>query len=97
MRIEGLEFPYEGNALIRVATRKYVQERLESQYTLELTNTGGAAPSTAAPATSAQAPVQPDRPAGSGISMLWIGLGVVAVALLLGGAYRLGRRTAPPR
>jgi hypothetical protein len=103
VRIEGLEFPYEGRAFVRVASRKYVQERLESQYALELTRSGGQAPptaaaSTAAPATgkAAGAPAQQAPTSTSGLPIMWIGLGVVAVALLVGVAYRLGR-SSPPR
>jgi hypothetical protein len=97
VRLEGLEFPYEGKAFVRVATQKFVKEDLESQYSLELSRSGGQAAPTAAPASStpAGAPA-PQVPAGaSGLPMMWIGLGVVAVALLVGVAYRLGRGSSP--
>jgi hypothetical protein len=101
VRLEGLDFAYEGNAFIRVANRKYVQERLESPYALELTRSGGqgaptAAPTTATPAaaTPGGAPAQQAQPGGPGLPIMWIGLGVAAVALLLGAAYWLGKRAA---
>jgi hypothetical protein len=103
VRIEALEFPYEGKAFVRVATRPFVQEDLESRYTLELTRTGGPAPSSAG-TSPAQEPSAAAAPAGttteagsSGRSTAWIGLGVVAVALLLGVALALRKKTASPR
>jgi hypothetical protein len=102
VRIEALEFPYEGKAFIRVANRKYVKEDLESPYTLELTRGGGQGPTPSTAASSAPgapgaagAAGQPTQTAGSGLPNIWIGVGVVAVALLLGVAYGLGRRSAP--
>jgi hypothetical protein len=98
VRLEGLDFPYEGNAFIRVANRKYVQERLESPYALELTRSGGQGAPTAAPAavTPAGAPAQQAEPGGAGLPIMWIGVGVAGVVLLLGVAYWLGRRAAQP-
>lgn len=112
VRLEGLEFPYEGRAFVKVATRQYVQERLESQYALELTGSGGPAASTAAASTGAasaaggaaqqasaqQAPAQQAPVHVTVFPIVWVGLGVVAVAvvaLLVGLAYRAGRASAP--
>jgi hypothetical protein len=103
VRIEALEFPYGGKAFVRVASHSYRQEDLESRYTLELTSTGGPAPAPAASASPPSAPpaatATPGQPevteGGSGLPVMWIGLGVVAVALLLGVAYALGRRASP--
>ncbi len=116
VRIEGVEFPYEGKALIRVANHKFVYDNLESSYSLELTRAGGA-PATTATATSATAStsasaansarpaadsagsVQPQSQSQSqsnnaGLPLLWIALGLIAVALLVVIAYRLGRASA---
>jgi hypothetical protein len=104
VRIEGIEFSYAGQALIRVANRKFVQERLESQYSMELTTDGGErAPATAAATTAGGRPAAEQRPEGSarpaqagasGLPIMWIGLGAIGVALLVGIAYRLGRSSA---
>jgi hypothetical protein len=96
-----------------VANRKYVQERLESQYSLELTRgagpaapaatatttgAGGAAGAPRASEEKAGAPTQGATPGGSGLPIVWIALGAVAIAVLVGGvAYRLGKSSAPPR
>jgi hypothetical protein len=109
VRIEGIDFSYDGKALIRVANRKYVAERVESPYSLELTSSGGegAPPATTAAAAGAgaatgarpagspkgAAPAQP-APAASSMPMVWIGLGALAVAGLVGVAFRLGRSSA---
>ena len=105
VRIEALEFPYEGKAFVKVASHSYRKEDLESRYTLELTRTGGPAPapSASASASPAAAPTAATGTAGqpavteggSGLPVVWIGLGLVALALLLGVAYALGRKSSP--
>jgi von Willebrand factor type A domain len=101
VRIEAVEFPYEGKAFVKVANRKFVKENLESQYSLELTRDGGpaapTAPASSTPASSTPAGGSPQQTqtGGSGFPLMWIGLGVVAVALLLGVAYQLGRKSTP--
>jgi hypothetical protein len=101
VRIEELNFPYEGKAFVRVASHKYVKEDLESQYTLELTNSGSSGAPTPAAAQSkptgaaAGAQDQPASRVSSGLPVMWIGLGVVAVALLLAVAFTLGRKSTP--
>ncbi|AMY08358.1 von Willebrand factor type A domain protein [Luteitalea pratensis] len=102
VRIEALEFPYEGKAFVRVATHEFVQEKLESRYTLELTSTGGPAPAPSAAAASTPAAAGKEdetTPAGvvSRRTVVWIGLAVVAVALLIGVAFVLGRKAASTR
>lgn len=101
VRAENVEFPYEGKAFLKVTARQFVAEKVETQYALELTQTGGQTTSIAAaadkapPAAAAEqktaAPVQA-APSASGISKMWMGLGVVAVAALVAGAYFLGKR-----
>jgi hypothetical protein len=111
VRIDAIEFPYEGKALIRVANRKFVQERLESQYSLELTRgagqgapaatatatgAGGAAGAPRAAGEKAGAPTQGATAGASGLPIVWIAFGVIAIAVLVGGvAYRLGKSSAP--
>jgi von Willebrand factor type A domain len=116
VRIEAIEFPYDGKAFIRVANRKYSHERLESQYSLELTGGSGASTATAAstagtaaagkaaggagaarPGESGGASNQSGQPPAAGLPIMWIGLGVVAVAVLVGIAYRLGRASGGSR
>lgn len=100
VRLEALEFPYEGKAFVRVASHKYVKDELESQYSLELTRAGGSAPapspaaasSTPASAAAASVPGQAAEAGESGFALRWIALAVVAGALLLGVAYGLGRK-----
>lgn len=104
VRLENLEFPYEGKAYFKVGTRSYSGEKVESPYALELTRVGDPAPAAAsdkpaaasdkaAPAPAGEtAPVQPSTSSSSGSQTMLIGLGVVGVGVLIAGAYLLGRR-----
>jgi hypothetical protein len=87
---------------LKLASRKYEGEKVESPYALEVTLVG--APATAsetAPAASDKAaaapaaatvPVPvPTTPSGGSSPML-IGLGVLGVGVLVAGAYLLGKR-----
>jgi len=104
VRLENLEFPYEGKAYVKVAVGRYSSDKIESPYALEVTQAGGEAPAaasdkpaaatsgtpTAAPA-GGTAPVQATS-ASSGSQPMLIGLGVLGVGVLVAGAYLLGRR-----
>ena len=96
VRLENLEFPYEGKAYLKVTARRYSAENVESRYTLELTRVGDAPPAASdkgAPAPAGEtAPVQTSTPTAGGSRAMWIGLGVVGIAVLVAGAYLLGRR-----
>ena len=104
VRLENLEFPYEGKAYLKVTTHSYRGEKLESPYALELTRLGDDAPAAAsdkpaaasdkaAPARAAEtAPGQPSTTTAGGSQATLIGLGVVGVGVLIAGAYLLGRR-----
>jgi VWA domain-containing protein len=95
VRVEDVEFPYEGKAYLKVSARQFVADKLESPYTLELTRTGGDAPAPPPAdktATAGSAPPAAAPSASSGVAPLWIGLGVVGVGILVAGAYLMGRR-----
>lgn len=104
VRLENLEFPYEGKAYLKVSTRSYSGEKVESPYELELTRVGDDAPAAAsdkpaaasdkaAPAPAGEtAPVQPSTSTSGGSRAMLIGLGVVGIGVLVAGAYLLGRR-----
>ena len=47
VRLENLEFPYEGKAYLKVTARKYSGEKVESPYALEVTRVGDDAPAAA--------------------------------------------------
>ena len=103
VRLENLEFPYEGKAYLKVSSRQYTAENVESPYALEVTQVGGDAPATgsdkpaqtgkaaAAPAGET-APLQAPAATSVGSSTMLIALGVVGVGVLVAGAYLLGRR-----
>jgi hypothetical protein len=95
VRLENIEFPYEGKAFLKVTARRYSAENVESPYALEVTRVGGeptpAAGEKAAATASDTAPV-PAPTSSSRSGAMWIGLGVVGVAVLVAGAYLLGRR-----
>jgi len=103
VRIEALEFPYEGKAFVKVASHPFVKDELESRYTLELTRTGGPSPASAAtspaqgPPAAAGTAGQAAETGGSGRSVLLMGVAVVAVALLVGLAFVLGRKASSTR
>jgi hypothetical protein len=107
VRVEDLEFPYEGKAYLRVSARRYEAERVESPYALELTRAGGdapppvatkaAAPERASAAERAAAseppvPVAASTSPSTGVPVTWVALGIVGAGALVGGAYFLGRR-----
>lgn len=103
VRLENLEFPYEGKAYLKVSSRQYTAENVESPYALEVTQVGGDAPATASdkPASTGKAaaapasetaPVQAPAATSVGSSTMLIALGVVGVGVLVAGAYLLGRR-----
>ena len=97
VRLENLEFPYEGKAYLKVTTRRHSDEKVESPYALELTRVGDDAPAAAsdkaAPAPAGDtAPVQPSTSTSGGSPVMLIGLGVVGIGVLVAGAYLLGRR-----
>jgi hypothetical protein len=100
VRLENIEFPYEGKAYLKVTARRYSAENVESSYALEVARAGGDAPppppaageKTAAATASGTAPVQAPTSSSSGSQAMWIGLGVVGVGVLVAGAYLLGRR-----
>jgi cell division septation protein DedD len=107
VRLENLEFPYEGKAYLKVTSQRFVAAKVESPYVLEVTQVGGDAPpppaATGTPApTSAAAPPaaatdaapspSPSPSPSNGPGAIWIGLGVVGVAVLVAGAYLLGKR-----
>jgi hypothetical protein len=99
--LENLEFPYEGKAYLKVTGRKFVADKIESPYALELARVGGdAAPAAsekaaardkAAATASETAPVQASS-SRSGGQTIWIGFGVLAVGVLVADAYQLGKR-----
>lgn len=102
VRLENLEFPYVGKAYLKVTSGRYSNDKIESPYALEITQVGGEAPAasgqkapaasdTAAASANATAPVQAPTTAGGSSPML-IGLGILGVGVLVGGAYLLGRR-----
>jgi hypothetical protein len=101
VRLENLEFPYEGKAYLKVTGRKFVADKIESPYALELARVGGdAAPAAsekaaardkAAATASETAPVQASS-SRSGGQTIWIGFGVLAVGVLVADAYQLGKR-----
>ena len=99
VRVENLEFPYEGKAYLKVASRSYVAEKVESPYELELVRVGDAVPAAsektaavAAAAASDAAPGQAAPAASSGPGGMWMALALLAVGVLVGGAYLLGKR-----
>ena len=104
VRLESIEFPYEGKAYLKLIARRYSGVNVESPYALELTRVGDNAPAAAsdkpaaasgkaAPAPAAQtAPVQPSTSTSGGPGMMVIGLGVVGVGVAVAGAYLFGRR-----
>jgi Ca-activated chloride channel family protein len=96
VRLENLEFPYEGKAYLKVHAREYIAGQLESPYALEIALVGGDAAAASAKAAAATAgdaaPVNAPTSSSNGLGTVWIGLGVVGVAVLVAGAYLLGRR-----
>jgi hypothetical protein len=101
VRLENLEFPYEGKAYLKVTSRRYVAEKVESPYVLEVVKVGGDAPpppaatDKPAPASQGAPPASSDAAPSSstGPGTVWMGLGVVGVGVLVAGAYLLGKRT----
>jgi hypothetical protein len=100
--LENLEFPYEGKAYLKVTGRKFVADKIESPSAIELARVGGdaAAPAAsekaaardkAAATASETAPVQASSSLSGG-QTIWIGFGVLAVGVLVAGAYQLGKR-----
>jgi von Willebrand factor type A domain len=98
VRLENLEFPYEGKAYLRVTAQRYVAEKVESPYALELTRVGGDAPppavakAAAATETAPAAAVPTASSSSGGLGTMWIGLGILGVGVLVAGAYLLGKR-----
>jgi von Willebrand factor type A domain len=101
VRLENLEFPYEGKAYLKVTSRRHEAENVESPYALEVTQVGGDAPpaatekpaATPRPAAAGEAaPVPAPTSSSSGSGTMWIALGVLGVGVLVAGAYLLGKR-----
>jgi hypothetical protein len=94
-RVEGITFGYDGEAYLRVHT---YQSHLESEYSAEISQSGGAAPTPTAAAASAPAASTP-TPGGSagggmviGMNVLWLALGGVVLAGLGVLAYSMRKR-----
>ena len=104
VRVENIEFPYEGKAYLKVNARELCRQNVESPYALEVTRVGGDAPPAASEKAAATrhdksggtagetAPVSAPTSSSSGLGTLWIGLGVLGVGVLVAAAYLLGRR-----
>ena len=94
VRVENIEFPYEGKAYLKVTARRYAAENVESPYALEVTRVGGdaAAASGRTAAATVNRRLCKHRLGASASPAMWIGLGVLGVGVLVAGAYMLGRR-----
>jgi hypothetical protein len=109
VRLEGVSFTYGGKGFVTVKNGHYSGE-VEDAYALEVTPEGGApappslptaaaaAPGgTSAPAASAASSAAPSTAAEtppSGFSALTIMIAVVGVAVLVGTAFLMGRRSS---
>ena len=109
MRLESIEFPYEGKAYLKVSARPYSGVNVESPYALEVTRVGDDAPAAASEKPAAAsgkaapvpapdtAPVQPSTSTSGapGVTVIvGLGVGVLIAARLTCSAGRSRRLTS---